>query len=135
MGLIYAKLSKSNGDRFIYVKSLLLTQETPLLACPLCASGRPPVSQWLGHFGPVCQLVDICLLPSSISRHGCNPPTPHRPVISTLLWCFPRHQLGTTQAHAAAHLAQLRPASERDTLLLWVCGYEDLETFCLNMQK
>lgn len=40
-----------------------------------CVPGCPPVSQWLGHSGPVCQLVDICLLPPPSVVMAAKPPT------------------------------------------------------------
>lgn len=39
-----------------------------------CAPGRPPVSHWLEHSGPVCQLLDICLLPPASVVMTANPP-------------------------------------------------------------
>lgn len=44
-----------------------------------CVPGSPPVSQWLDHSRPVCQLVDICLLPPPSVVMAANPPSarPH----------------------------------------------------------
>lgn len=71
-----------------------------------CVPGCPPVSQWLDHSGPVCQLVDICLLPPPSVVMAANPPPPahtiatrppspplastSRPAFSTPLSCFPQ---------------------------------------------
>lgn len=68
-------------------------------AVPHCVPGCPPVSQCLDHSGPVCQIVDICLLPPpSVAmaakkkkphHHGQTPPLAGRPAFSTPLSCFP----------------------------------------------
>jgi len=88
MGLIYADFPKLNSDRFVYEKlrcwcsiwETLLGFTVSLQSH--CVSGCPPVSQWLGHFGPVCQLVDICLLPPPSVVMAANPPlSPPQPLL------------------------------------------------------
>lgn len=79
-GLIYVTFTKLHNDRFIYerlkylsciCKTLLGFTATLQSHCvPRC----PPVSQWLEHSGPVCQLVDICLLPPLSVVMAANPP-------------------------------------------------------------
>lgn len=80
-----------------------------------CVPGCPPVSQWLDHSAPVCQLVDICLLPPPSVVMAA---TTHTHTIATMplsspvgllhpsLVFPPRHQLWTTYAYPAAHLMQ-----------------------------
>lgn len=78
-----------------------------------CVPGCPPVSQRLDHCGPVCQLVDICLLPPpsvvmAATPSSLLPPDPSLPLAGRpsppLSRVSPRHQLWTTYAYPAVHL-------------------------------
>lgn len=106
MGFICVSFTKRYDDRCIYERlQCVCSVCKALLGFTVtlrshCVPGCPPVSQWLGHSGPVCQLVDICLLPPPSVAMAAKPPqpptpsppdpSPHRPAFSTPLSCFPQ---------------------------------------------
>lgn len=68
-------------QQIYFWESLLLVlypdhQDFTLTSWSNCVSGRPPVSQRLGHVRSVCQLVDICLLPPPSVAMAAEPPLP-----------------------------------------------------------
>lgn len=107
---------------------------SPSSCSPPVFSGYPPVSQWLDHFGPGLPACGHLFTSSSISRHGCNPPTIttthphpcHRP-FSALLSCFPQTPAVNHLCLSAVNLVQPCDKDSKDRsasgqcALLYVC--------------
>lgn len=108
MGLICVTVTELYNNRCIYetlrclrsICKALLGLTVTLQSH--CVPGCPPVFQWLGHSGPVCQLVDICLLPPPSVVMAAKPPHHHHQTRSPplagrpsppLSRVSPRHQL------------------------------------------
>ena len=127
------------------------------LGSPTVSPECPPVSLWLDHSGPVCQLVDICLLPPPSVVMATNPPPPPHPLtiailssplpspgwpaLSTPLSCFPltpavNHlclSCSPPRLDTSTDTAQHSTLSETVTVLCCVCWFADPETPYLNV--
>lgn len=99
---------------------------SPSSCSPPVFSGYPPVSQRLDHFGPGLPACGHLFTSSSISRHGCNPPTittthPH-PCHRPFSRVSPRHQLWTTYAYPAVNLVQPCDKDSKDRTASGQCA-------------